>query len=247
MQLSNRHAFPHSNLPFLAIVTESSACDSIEHLEKTMISLTKAVSTNQVDLISIRVDRHDTAENPQQYQRVVSLAKALLQLSITKKFRAVVSSNWVDAAAEAGAHGVHVKEAQWPQLIPEIRRQFEAAGSSQVLLGTSLHSLESARMVGQVYRPDYIFVGTCYKTASHPEKEASDLEGPELPGQVCRELDKIMGSNRPNVFAIGGIDAGNCNEPVAGGADGVAVIRSVSEGADPAQTVHQLVASMAAA
>ena len=94
---------------------------------------------------------------------------------------------------------------------------------------------------------DYLFVGTCYLTQSHPEKQSLDqLEGPSLPGRVRQELYQIY-NNRPDstcsekksqststllpppiIFAIGGIDDQNCHEPVITfGADGAATIRTV--------------------
>ncbi|GKY97043.1 hypothetical protein MPSEU_000662900 [Mayamaea pseudoterrestris] len=236
--------------PFLAVITETSACDSRDQLDHTLEALTKAVSTKQVDLVSIRLTRlpKDNNEHAGQHDRVVELARRLMRLTAMYDFRLVVSSDWVDAGAQAGVDGVHVKEAQWPSMIPEIQRKFDIAGvrpSSDLLFGTSTHSLESAtRAMESTIRPNYLFVGTCYKTASHPEKHV--LEGPKLPGQVARRLDELAGIDRPKVFAIGGIDEENCNEPVqVFGADGVAVIRAVSEADNPAEAVMRLKAVMA--
>jgi thiamine-phosphate pyrophosphorylase len=106
---------------------------------------------------------------------------------------------------------------------------------SDVTIGISAHSLESAIEAVTEYAPDYLFVGTCYKTTSHPEKSKADLEGPALPGQVQRAVTSIP------VFAIGGIDETNCHEPVLRyGAHGVAVIRAVLRSSDPAQAVIQI-------
>jgi thiamine monophosphate synthase len=90
-------------------------------------------------------------------------------------FQVVVSSDWVSAAVEAKAHGVHVKEMH-RHLMQDIRRKL----GGEPLIGTSAHSVESAVSAFEIHRPDYIFVGTCYATQSHPGKIV--LEGPELPG-----------------------------------------------------------------
>jgi thiamine-phosphate diphosphorylase len=156
-------------------------------------------------------------------------------------FQVVLSSDWVDAAVEAKAHGVHVKESHRHR-IPDIRSKFRG---EPCLIGTSAHSVDSATSAFEVHRPDYIFVGTCYTTQSHPEKSALELEGPELPGQVCRALEKLAGKKRPKVLAIGGIDASNCHIPVVKfGADGVATIRAVLAAEYPADSVRSIKANM---
>ena len=229
--------------PYLAVITEESACDSLEQMENTLAVLTKAASTNRIALISIRVKRLPEKENGPKYDLVVALAKQLMQMSEKYGFRVVLSSDWIDAAFEAETHGIHVKEAKWPDILSEIEIHAIATGRTGLLLGTSTHSINSAMKAVQERRPDYLFVGTCYETLSHPEKTI--LEGPELPGKVCRELDQRMGFSRPKVFAIGGIDEMNCHEPVALGADGVAVIRAISAAVDPAYTSMRIVANMA--
>ena len=102
-----------------------------------------------------------------------------------------------------------------------------------------------------------MFVGTCYLTQSHPEKNAIDLEGPALPGLVKEaivqmDIDSIddkddnddsadgHGAVAPIIFAIGGIERENCHEPVGNGSDGVAVIRSVMQASNPALAVKHI-------
>jgi thiamine monophosphate synthase len=185
------------------------------------------------------------------------------------KFALVVNDD-VDIVLEAlsrnvGVDGVHVKERN-ALSIPTIRDGLERAIASssrlssssvvkggdaiiverRIVVGTSCHSIESG--IGSYglhpRGPDYLFVGTCYPTDSHPEKSTADqLEGPTLPGNVRRELHDIYhNTNRdftvnddvddddhhlttssriattrifpPIVFAIGGIDETNCREPV---------------------------------
>jgi thiamine monophosphate synthase len=263
----------------LAIVTEPNSCESNDLTEKTWFAIQQAVSTNEVDIVCIRLrpisttngdgdmDRDDLV-----YERACTLTKRLVQLSSTSQaaattnndeasFLVLCSSDLVSVAVKARAHGVHVKEHHSTvERITNIWNQFEYP----IIIGTSTHSEESAirsyNMFTKYYenddtrhdiRPNYYFVGTCYKTESHPDK--IDLEGPELPGKIRRLLleenqqqqqpnDKEynvtnMTSSPPVVFAIGGIDDTNCNEPITLGADGVAVIRSVLQADDPARMV----------
>jgi thiamine monophosphate synthase len=76
------------------------------------------------------------------------------------------------------------------------------------------------------------------------------LEGPALPGQVCRALEQQQQQqqqDRPVVFAIGGIDEETCAEPVLEyGADGVAAIRSVLQSLNPGMTVETIHQNMQA-
>ncbi|KAG7369988.1 thiamine-phosphate diphosphorylase [Nitzschia inconspicua] len=227
--------------PLLAVITAPDACDSQESTEATYEALREAVSSNQVDLINVRLttkttinEKGDTREDAIRH-RAVSLTRKLVELSKCKSvnsalplFHVVCSSDLVSVAVEAKAHGVHVKEHHWP-LLPEIMAQFDYP----ILIGISAHSLASKNEKNGI-QPHYYFVGTCYLTASHPEKAACDLEGPELPGIFKATL------NQPSIpiFAIGGIDQNNCHEPVALGADGVAVIRSVVQAVDPAGAVR---------
>jgi thiamine-phosphate diphosphorylase len=231
---------PH-NPPFLAVITEPGACDTEERMAETVQAMSSAVSTGKVALVSVRVvaPKHDESAIDFQ-QRVVSLTTQLVELSSQYSFRVVVTSDWVDAAIQAGAHGIHVKERD-RERIPEIRKEF----ATPPLIGTSAHTISSALEATSLYQPDYMFVGTCYPTQSHPEK--TKLEGPALSGQICRALEKVETSQqkRPVVFAIGGINEENCAEPVLTyGADGVAAIRSVLQSPNPAKSVETMASNM---
>lgn len=225
--------------PYLALVTEPDSCDTRERMDDTFQAVKAAVTTNQVALVSVRVVRPSHISKKHFEERVLDLTRQLMALAREGSFFVVVTSDWIDVAVEASSHGVHVKEAH-RSLIPDIRRRF----SSQCIIGTSAHSVSSAVEAWSTFHPDYFFVGTCYPTASHPGKV--DLEGPTLPGQVCRALDDECGTcNRPIVMAIGGINAQNCYEPVkTHGADGVATIRAVLQADDPASTVHLIQCNM---
>ena len=250
--------FPDSSRPpLLAIVTERSACDSPQRVQETLGTLSKAISTELVDLIYVRVSVQEDQRLAQK-DRLVKLIQQLVSWSSNggcskEQFRVVINSDWIDASVESGAHGVHFKETH-RHLIPEFLTFYcNGLKYTRPLIGTSAHSVESALDAWEKYRPDYYFVGTCYWTESHPEKSIEDLEGPELPGkvksavlqQISHESNK-KGLRIPFVFAIGGIDTSNCRLPLYGfktGADGVAVIRAVLT-ADPAKSVVHLKRSM---
>lgn len=190
--------------PWIAVLTEPDACDSESRMEETFSALKSALSSKCVDLISIRVSFASSSDDfPTQQARLVSLVQRVKSLKGQDEldFVLVVNDN-IDAAIDGGADGVHVKEKD-ASSIPSVREKFTKSGRSSCIIGTSCHSIESA-LLSNSYGPDYLFVGTCYLTKSHPEKTAIDmLEGPELPGKVKRALEM---QNPPIIFAIGGID-----------------------------------------
>ena len=239
--------FPNSPSPYLAIITEPDACDTEQRCIQTYQAIQSAVSSNQVDLVSIRLTPSNEAK-----ERAFRLIQQVVALSHEAQeqgrhgFPVVCSSDWVDVAIQAQAHGIHVKEHHQDQ-IPYIRKAFPY----RPLIGTSAHSIPSVLSSYQKYQPDYYFVGTCYLTSSHPEKATSkDLEGPALPGQVRQAVISafFLRSNPlststipPKILAIGGINETNCYEPVITyGADGVAVIKAVLAAKDPADAVVQI-------
>ena len=239
--------------PYLAVITEPDACDSDDNVKRTYTAIAQAVANGEVDLVSIRqakpaISDLDTEEDKEQthaaiLRRLVQLAKQLLELSTQFPFTLVVSSDWVDVLSHVpGIHGIHVKESHREDIIPFLRQSYPNG-----IIGTSAHSLESAMKAYDKYQPDYFFVGTCYVTQTHPEKTADDLEGPSLPGRIAKALADQAPDRRPAVFAIGGIHAENCHEPVKEyGADGVATIRAVLHSSDPAETVRKMKANMKA-
>ena len=224
--------------PYLAIITEPDACDTIQRMEETAQAVQRALRSGKITLVSLRVVRPDTISLDLYEARVVDLIRRLLGIANDWNVPLVVTSDWVRAALQAKADGIHVKERDRLR-IPEIREQF---GEVRPLIGTSVHSVASG-LAAQAYDPDYFFVGTCYMTASHPGKE--DLEGPELPGKVKSAI-KQAGGQPIIVFAIGGIDQTNCAEPLNYGADGVAVIRSVLLATDPGEVVDDMFRTMSA-
>ena len=234
---SPRNCFLPHDPPYLAVITEPDACDNEERMNATVQAVSSAVSTGKVALVSVRVVQPQHVESRKEFEeRVVKLTSRLVEMTAVDPFRVVVTSDWVDAAITASAHGIHVKERDRSR-IPEIRELF---APRIPLIGSSAHSVSSALEATSLYQPDYMFVGTCYATQSHPEKV--DLEGPTLPGKVCQAM---KGQIKPVVLAIGGIDEENCAEPVLKyGADGVATIRSVLQSPDPGKSVETMHGNM---
>ncbi len=265
------------NPPFLAVLTEPDACVSVQRMDETIHAIERATIDGGVKLVVLRVDDNG---DESLYSNKWNLLKRLAQLKEARMAEgsgnfALVVNNDVELVLKAilcniAVDGVHVKEYN-SHLIPSIRQQLhaaiedvltEAAMKQQprdIIIGTSCHSIQSGLdSFNLVPRgPDYLFVGTCYLTKSHPEKTSVDqLEGPSLPGRVRETLHQAFADNNdttgdgdsankpPVILAIGGIDEQNCHEPVKFGADGVATIRTVMQADDPREAVKLMNTAM---
>lgn len=259
-------------LPYLAVLTEPDACSSIQRVEETIQAIDQATLDGGVNLVVIRVT---DSSNEHSLHTKWALLKSLAEMKRTRQFILVVNDD-VDIVLKALSQnipvdGLHVKEHN-AHLIPTIRsklehistcslkKQDDTYNNKAIIIGTSCHSIQSARKSYELSPrgPDYLFVGTCYLTQSHPEKESVDLEGPSLPGKIKKYLYQLyytLTTQRtqtysvstdvlpqlpppPIIFAIGGIDKTNCHEPVLiFGADGVATIRTIMQASDPREAV----------
>jgi len=247
----------------VAILTEPDCCHDEARMTETLHALKRAVETKKVDLVSIRTapSEDESGDAVDFQERVTKLAKDTISLRDELKldFSLVVNDN-VEAAIASNADGVHVKEHN-VDTIPSIREKLKQSKrkndgkDKSIVVGTSCHSVGSGLASWRKFRPDYLFVGTCFLTQSHPEKVLPEhLEGPSLPGQVKRAIHGEMTAYKsggtapfgeeevlPIIFAIGGIDELNCAVPVLEhGCDGVAVIRSVLQAEDPGDVVCRI-------
>ena len=97
-------------------------------------------------------------------------------------------------------------------------------------IGRSVHDLaeaEAARTEGA----DYLVVGPVFDTASHPGRASLGLKGLQAIAAAAGELP---------VIAIGGITVERVSEVRSSGAYGVAAIRALWDGADPAAAARRM-------
>ena len=263
--------------PYIALLTEPDACSSLTKVENTIQAIDNATKDGNVNLVVVRVNDNDTQGSEASVLKW-ALLKRLADMKKTRQFLLVVNDD-VDIVLKALSEnipvdGVHVKEYK-SHLIPSIWSKLEHVSicsfnttsnhqnESNIIIGTSCHSIESGRKSYELSPrgPDYLFVGTCYLTQSHPEKDSTDqLEGPTLPGKVKEDLYHLYNNANDNdgdnddtqttlpppiIFAIGGIDQHNCHEPVISyGADGVATIRTVMQASNPSEVVQCMKSAM---
>jgi thiamine-phosphate pyrophosphorylase len=134
-----------------------------------------------------------------------------------------------DLATAAGADGVHI--GQDDMAVADAR---SLVGSDR-LVGLSTHTPEHVDAAGEL-DVDYIGVGPVHATPTKPGRPAVGLE-------LVR-----YAAARASVpfFAIGGVDERNVRTVAAAGAARVAVVRALTEAADPSRTAHALRAALAA-
>jgi thiamine-phosphate pyrophosphorylase len=135
-----------------------------------------------------------------------------------------------DLVAETGADGVHLGQDDTP-----VAAARSIVGAER-LVGLSTHSpaqVDAASRAGV----DYIGVGPVYETPTKPGRAAVGLE-------LVRHA-----ASRATVpfFAIGGLDADNLPTVRAAGARGVAVVRALTQAADPERAARELRAELGGA
>ena len=134
-----------------------------------------------------------------------------------------------DVALAAGADGVHLGQNDLP---PAVARRILRPDA---LIGLSCHAPEDyARVPNGV---DYVTAGPVHATPTKPGRPGVGLE---LVRHAAANVELPW-------FAIGGIDATNVGEVAEAGAPRIVVVRAVTEAADPARAVRELLAGLSAA
>ena len=133
----------------------------------------------------------------------------------------------IDIALAVEADGVHLGQGDLP---PAIARRLLGP---ERLIGRSTHGIEELQ---QAVRDgcDYVGVGPVNATPTKPGREPVGLA----------YVSEATATSAIPCYAIGGIDAGNLAAVRAAGATRVAVVRAITEAADPAAATAALLASL---
>lgn len=137
-----------------------------------------------------------------------------------------VVNDRADVAVSLEADGVHMGQDDLPA---EVTRRLVGA---EVIIGLSTHGLDQMRKASR--HADYVCVGPVHETPTKPGRPAT---GVDLVRQAALE------ERRP-WFAIGGIDAGTLPAVIHAGARRIVVVRAVTEAADAATAVRELLAAL---
>jgi thiamine-phosphate pyrophosphorylase len=129
-----------------------------------------------------------------------------------------------DLAVRAGADGVHVGQDDMP--VTDVRR----VAGPELLVGLSTHAPHEIDRADA----DYIGVGPVHATPTKPGRPAVGLE---LVRHAADHAELPW-------FAIGGIDPLSVRAVVGAGATRIAVVRSITEAADPEAAARALRAAL---
>jgi thiamine-phosphate pyrophosphorylase len=132
-----------------------------------------------------------------------------------------------ELALAAGADGVHLGQDDAP--VPDARKLV----GDQCLIGLSTHTREQVDAAGDT-GADYIGVGPVNQTPTKPGRPAVGLE-------LVRYAASHAGVP---FFAIGGIFTTNADAVAAAGATRIAVVRALTEAADPEAVARGLRATL---
>lgn len=135
----------------------------------------------------------------------------------------LVLNDRLDLALAVDADGVHVGDDDLP--VSVARRLL---GPDRVV-GASAHDAREATLAVQG-GADYLGCGSVFPTYT---KEDATVRGLD----VIRDVRAVTGAP---VFGIGGVDASNAARVIQAGADGVAVVRAISDAPDPGAAAKQL-------
>jgi thiamine-phosphate pyrophosphorylase len=135
----------------------------------------------------------------------------------------------VDVALAAGADGVHI--GQDDMAVADAR----ALLGPQAIIGLSIKTVAQAE-AAPLELLDYVCVGGVFATTS------KDNPDPPIGLGGLRRIVEVFRARQADfpVGAIAGIDAGNAADTVAAGADGVAVISTLSLAPDPTAATRAL-------
>jgi thiamine-phosphate pyrophosphorylase len=169
-----------------------------------------------VDILQLRI-KQPTADDEllataQRYARLCAAHDALFILN-----------DRPDLAVAAGADGAHVGQDDAP--VATARRIMGA----ERLIGLSTHSPAQIAAAGET-DADYIGVGPVHATPTKPGRPAV---GTALVAHAAEHA-------RTPFFAIGGIDLTNVDAVRAAGARRIAVVRALTDAADPEATARAL-------
>lgn len=129
-----------------------------------------------------------------------------------------------DLIASTGADGVHVGQDDTP-----VAQARELVGPDR-LIGLSTHTPAQVDAAGADPEVDYIGVGPVHATPTKPGRPAVGLA-------LVRHA---AAHAAVPFFAIGGVDAANAGDLATAGAGRIAVVRALTEAADPERAAREL-------
>jgi thiamine-phosphate pyrophosphorylase len=181
-----------------------------------------------VRLVQYRAKEGSTAADGQPITDAGRLEQALALRALCHQHGALFLINdRLDIAAAVEADGVHLGQGDLP---PSLARQLLGPDA---LIGRSTHAIAQLRQA-VADGCDYVGVGPVNATPTKPGREPVGLN----------YVRQAVAESPIPCFAIGGIDADNLAAVRAAGGERVAVVRAITEAADPEQASRVLLAAL---
>lgn len=134
----------------------------------------------------------------------------------------------VKLAIDLDADGVHI--GQEDKSIEDVRKII-----GNKILGVSAHNIEEAKIAVEK-GADYLGVGPLYVTKT--KTDTRKVQGPQLIRKMRKANITIP------IVGIGGISISKVNIVINNGADGVAIISSISQSNSPQKAAHNLMSKL---
>ena len=224
---------PSNRLPILCYVTDRSSLQgaSQDNLIEPLLAKIETAAAAGMDWIQLR-------EKDLSGKDYASLAReALVRVSrpapAKKTSTKILVNDRLDVALATKANGVHLGENSLS--VEAAKRLTHASGNEQslhsdILVGVSCHSLESAQSAASA-GAHYIIFGPVFAT---PSKAAyGSPQSLDRLAEVCRSV-------QIPVLAIGGITLENASSCFSAGASGIAAIRLFQDSTNLAETIRSI-------
>jgi thiamine-phosphate pyrophosphorylase len=184
-------------------------------------ALAKLLAQGGATLVQLR-DKHGAT------RAMIETARAIKAALAPHKVPLLINDR-VDVALASGADGVHVGRED--MAVEDARRLL----GRDAIIGLSIKTFADAAQA-PVELLDYVGIGGVFATSS------KDNPDPPLGPTGLKMLATAIRMTKPDfpVCAIAGIDATNAGSTIAAGADGVAVISTLSLAPDPVAAAREL-------
>jgi thiamine-phosphate pyrophosphorylase len=140
----------------------------------------------------------------------------------------LIVNDRIDVALAVGADGLHVGQSDMDC------RDVRAALGPDAIVGLSVETMEQAERA-EGFEVDYLGVSPVFDTPTKADA---------APAWGLAGLAKLRAKSRHALVAIGGIHAGNAEEVMRAGANGIAVVSAICAAPDPEAAAREIRCAM---
>lgn len=194
--------------PFVFLITDRTVVGGLDKLKRHVAAAIEG-GVHGIQIREKDLAFHDLEQITKQLRKITA-NQAVLTLNVS-------TLEQLEMGLECAVDGVHLGESSLP--IQEVQTRL---GKSGLLIGSSVHSLESA--IEAIHAgADFLQVGTLFPSESHPGLRNPN---PSIMEDLRRKTDIPL-------IGVGGITTRNASTVINDGADGIAVIREILNAENP--------------